>query len=105
MFRMIVSPGLGYRSDLVPGVLLLSGPSATIARLFSLSTGHVIWERTLMIDISSAHLTNPVYLGTDASFTDEGEKAVVILSDARRVSKLSIADGSVLWSLDAPGAG
>ena len=75
------------------------------ARLFSLSTGHVLWERTLIADIKLAHLTNPVYLGTDAAFTVEAERAVVILSDGQRVSKLSVANGTVLWSLEAPGVG
>ena len=98
-------PEPGSVSDDLPDVLLLSGPSATTARLFSLTTGHVIWERILQTDAASAGLTNPVHLGTDAAFTEEGEGAVVVLNDGRRVSKLSTTDGSVIWSLEAPGAG
>ena len=84
----------------VPVLLLLSGPSATTARLLSLTTGQVQWERPLH-DIRTAHLTSPVHLGTDADFAAD---SVVVLSDGRRVSKLSLKDGSVQWSLDAPGA-
>lgn len=86
-------------------VLLLSGPSATTARLFSLSSGHVIWETQLLPNTDAAHLVVPVYLGTDAGFTEESEPSVVVLSDARRVTKLGIADARVLWSIEAPGAG
>jgi hypothetical protein len=83
-------------------VLLLSGPSATTARLFSLLSGHLVWEQTLH-EIGTARLTTPVHLGTDATFTSDGD--VVILSDGRRVSKLDGKTGVVSWSLDAPGAG
>lgn len=89
----------------VLAVLLVSGPSAVRARLFSFSSGRVIWERTLIPDLTSAHLTNPVHLGTDVAFTDGDEGAVIVLSNGRRVSQLSLVDGSVIWSLDAPGAG
>ncbi|ORY24884.1 putative endoplasmic reticulum protein [Naematelia encephala] len=86
-------------------LLLLSGPSATTARLLSLSTGHVLWERPLHADSEPAKLTVPAHLGTDAAFTDEVDGSVVILSDGRRVSKLALKDGTPLWSLDAPGVG
>lgn len=89
-------------TELTLAVLLLSGSSASTARLFSLLSGHLIWEQALH-DSLSAHLTTPVYLGTDAAFTQGGD--VVVLSDGRRVSKLNGKTGEVSWSLDAPGAG
>jgi hypothetical protein len=57
-----------------------------------------------LIQLENAHLTSPVYLGTDASFTYDGQ-SVVILCDGQRVIKLGIASGEIEWSLDAPGAG
>ena len=85
-------------------VLLLSGPSATTARLFNISTGRAIWERPLL-DPTKALLTVPVHLGTDAKFTNEPDPCVIVLSDGKRVSKLRMRDGEVIWSTDAPGAG
>lgn len=82
-------------------MILLSGPSATTARLFNLTTGHVIWERQLL-SAGSAHLTNPVHLGTDAFFTSA---AVLVLSGGRRVSKFRLSDGYEDWAMEAPGVG
>ena len=67
-------------------MLLLSGPSGSTARLFSIGTGQVQWERILH-NTTSAHLTVPVHLGTDVGFSDDG-KSVVVLSDGRRITKL-----------------
>ncbi|KAK4687456.1 ER membrane protein complex subunit 1, partial [Tremellales sp. Uapishka_1] len=82
-------------------VLLLSGPSATTARLFSLSTGHLLWERAMLSDASTTHLTSPPHLGSNAVFTRD---AVMILSDGRKVSKLGL-DGSLLWEYESLEAG
>lgn len=82
-------------------VLLLSGPSATYARLLSTSDGHLIWEKQLH-PVAETHLTVPVHLGTDAAILDS---TVIILSDGRRITKLDKSTGSVKWSMDAPGAG
>lgn len=101
MFAMIVRDEASIRR-LISAVLLLSGPSATTARLFSLLTGHVIWEQQLQAP-ADARLTTPVHLGTDAAFTAKGD--IVVLSDGRRVTKLNGKTGDLAWSLDAPGAG
>ncbi|WVR04286.1 hypothetical protein IAU60_001286 [Kwoniella sp. DSM 27419] len=85
-------------------VLLLSGPGASTARLLSLATGHVQWERTLL-PTSKAILTTPVYLGTDASFVSSEDGSVVILSEGKRVTRLRLADGAIMWSMEAPGSG
>ncbi|OCF34020.1 hypothetical protein I316_04366 [Kwoniella heveanensis BCC8398] len=87
-------------------VLLLSGPGGSTARLLSLSTGHVKWERPLLHPAHS-RLTTPVHLGTDVAFVDssEGSKSVVVLSEGRRVTRLRLDDGAVMWSMEAPGAG
>jgi hypothetical protein len=45
-----------------------------------------------------------VHLGTDVDFTADGS-SLIILSDGRRITKLSMADGKLEWSLEAPGAG
>jgi outer membrane protein assembly factor BamB len=84
-------------------VVLLSGPSGTTVRLFSLEKGGVKWEKPLH-STAGAHLTTPVHLGTDVDFTDDGS-SVVILSDGRRITKLAMTDGKLEWSIEAPGAG
>ena len=87
--------------DLLLAVLLLSGPSATYARLLSVTTGHLIWERRLHPALET-RLTTPVHLGTDAFILDT---SIIVLSYGRRISKLDKKTGAVLWSMDAPGAG
>lgn len=94
---------LGRRYLTYPVVILLSGPSGTTVRLFSLETGGVRWEKPLHSS-AGAHLTSPVHLGTDVDFTADGS-SVVILSDGRRITKLGMVDGKLEWSLEAPGAG
>ncbi|WVF70429.1 hypothetical protein IAT40_005219 [Kwoniella sp. CBS 6097] len=90
-------------------VLLLSGPGGSTARLLSLSTGHIKWERPLL-QPGHSRLTTPVHLGTDVVFVDpastekEGPKSIVVLSEGRRVTRLRLEDGAVLWSMEAPGA-
>jgi len=84
-------------------VFLLSGPSGSTARLFSLSTGQVQWERPLH-NATAAHLTVPNHLGTDVDFTEDGASAV-ILSDGRRITKIAMDTGKMEWSMEAPGAG
>lgn len=91
------------RPSLTIAVLLLSGPSGSTARLFSLNSGQVKWER-LLHNTTTAHLTVPVHLGTDVGFSDDGSY-VVILSDGRRITKLALKDGQMQWGLEAPGAG
>ncbi|KAK8846600.1 hypothetical protein IAR55_005686 [Kwoniella newhampshirensis] len=90
-------------------LLLLSGPGASTARYFSLSTGHIQWERSLLPNIQG-RLTTPVWLGTDLAFVEpqegeEGDGSVVILSEGKRVSRLRLVDGGLLWSMESPGAG
>lgn len=72
------------------------------ARLFSLDTGHAIWEQPVL-DGAEAQLRSPVHLGTDVDFAHDG--SIVILSDGKRVSRLDRKTGEITWSLDAPGAG
>ena len=86
-----------------PDIILLSGPSGSTVRSFSLATGQVQWEYALH-DTGSITLTTPVHLGTDVAFTPDGS-AVVILSDGQRITKLNLADGALQWSMNAPGAG
>ncbi|WVQ76617.1 hypothetical protein IAR50_006290 [Cryptococcus sp. DSM 104548] len=89
-------------------ILLLSGPSASSARLFSLSTGHLLWHYPLLSPTDS-RMTTPVYLGTDAAFVPpqkDGEPATwVILSEGRRVTRLRHDNGQIFWSMDSPSAG
>ncbi|WVQ97485.1 hypothetical protein IAU59_004599 [Kwoniella sp. CBS 9459] len=93
-------------------VLVLSGPGGSTARLVSLSTGHIKWERPLL-DPAQSRLTTPVHLGTDVVFVDPSsmdEKqgttgSIVVLSEGKRITRIRLEDGAVLWSMEAPGAG
>ncbi|ODN75169.1 hypothetical protein, variant 3 [Cryptococcus amylolentus CBS 6039] len=89
-------------------ILLLSGPSASSARLFSLSTGHLLWHYPLLPPATS-QLSTPVHLGTDAAFVPQQEDGApatwVILSDGRRVTRLRHDNGQIVWSMDSPSAG
>ncbi|KAL7421303.1 hypothetical protein Q5752_004188 [Cryptotrichosporon argae] len=87
-------------------VVVLSGPGASLARLFSLSTGHLRWEHTLAPGTPNeaardALLVNPGWVGTDVDFVDGG---VVVLSEGRRVTKIG-SDGGAHWSWEFPGGG
>ncbi|WWD21911.1 hypothetical protein CI109_106399 [Kwoniella shandongensis] len=88
-------------------ILLLSGSGASTARYFSLATGHLQWERILVP--AQGRLTTPAWLGTDVAFVNpqeaEGDGSVVVLSEGRRVSRLRLGDGGLLWSMESPGAG
>ena len=97
--------GLGSELRTVSAVLLLSGPSGSTARLVSLSSGKIKWERNITPP-NSGHLVVPVWLGTDVNFAhdDQGD-CVIVLSEGRRVSRLDLKTGDVMWSLEAPGAG
>ncbi|WVQ83875.1 hypothetical protein IAT38_006019 [Cryptococcus sp. DSM 104549] len=85
-------------------ILLLSGPGASTARLFSLTTGHALWEKP--IPEASKKLITPVWLGVDAVFvSQEGEvPSWVVLSNGNRVTRLRHDTGATMWSMD-PGAG
>jgi hypothetical protein len=63
-----------------------------------------IWEKPLL-SASSAQLTNPIHLGTDAFFSSESTPSVVILSGGRRVTKFRLEDGFEEWAMEAPGVG
>ena len=91
----MVSFHLTPRED---AVLLLSGPAASTARLFNLTTGRAIWEAPLLSP-ENARLTVPVHLGTDATFTSD---AVLVLSDGQRITKLDLLTGHIRWSTDSP---
>ncbi|EIW68579.1 hypothetical protein TREMEDRAFT_69081 [Tremella mesenterica DSM 1558] len=87
-------------------ILLLSGPGGDTARLFTLSSGRPLWETHLSL-VQNPELTNPpnpINHGSDVSFTSD-LTSVVILSNGRRVTKLDLTTGRILWSLEAPGAG
>ncbi|WWC67488.1 uncharacterized protein I206_101396 [Kwoniella pini CBS 10737] len=91
-------------------ILLLSGPGGSTARLFSLQTGSLIWEKPLIPNNQSGGiLTTPVHLGTDVSFISSqnaGEsESVVILSDGKRITKLRLDNGGQLWATEVPGSG
>ncbi|WWC58978.1 uncharacterized protein I303_101524 [Kwoniella dejecticola CBS 10117] len=90
-------------------VLLLSGPGGSTARLFSLSTGSLAWEKPLVPDHQfGGVLTTPVHLGTDVSFipSHDGESgSIVILSDGKRITKLRLDNGGQSWATEVPGAG
>ena len=83
-------------------MLLLSGSGGSTARLVTLSTGQIIWERILLQD--PPRLTVPVHLGTDVGFSLD-TNSVLILSDGRRITRLDQGTGKQLWSLEAPGVG
>lgn len=88
-------------------ILLLSGPSASSARLFSLTTGHLLWHAPLL-PLSQSHLITPVYLGTDAAYVAaQGSEPAswLVLSDGKRITRLSSDKGDILWSMESPGAG
>ncbi|WRT65199.1 uncharacterized protein IL334_002142 [Kwoniella shivajii] len=88
-------------------VLLLSGSGGSTIRLFSLSTGSLSWEKSI-VPSEEARLTIPAYLGTDAAFvpSKQGEEdTVVVLTGSSRVSKFRLSDGGLLWSMESPGSG
>ncbi|WVO22847.1 uncharacterized protein IAS62_004190 [Cryptococcus decagattii] len=88
-------------------ILLLSGPSASSARLFSLTTGHLLWHAPLLPP-SQSHLITPVHLGTDAAYVpaQASEPASwLVLSDGKRITRLSSDKGDMLWSMESPAAG
>ncbi|KAL0247478.1 hypothetical protein I308_103543 [Cryptococcus tetragattii IND107] len=88
-------------------ILLLSGPSASSARLFSLTTGHLLWHAPLLA-LSQSHLITPVHLGTDAAYVpaQAPEPASwLVLSDGKRITRLSSDKGNILWSMESPAAG
>ncbi|WWC87349.1 uncharacterized protein L201_002238 [Kwoniella dendrophila CBS 6074] len=96
-------------------VLLLSGPGGTTARLFSLSTGHLSWEKSLIpserLSLGGGILHTPAHLGTDVSFVplkgdnEETTRSLVILSEGKRISKLRLDNGGLLWATEVPGSG
>ncbi|KIS00199.1 endoplasmic reticulum protein [Cryptococcus deuterogattii 2001/935-1] len=88
-------------------ILLLSGPSASSARLFSLTTGHLLWHAPLL-PLSQSHLITPVHLGTDAAYVpaQASEPASwLVLSDGKRITRLRSDKGDILWSMESPAAG
>ncbi|WVQ68755.1 uncharacterized protein L199_006964 [Kwoniella botswanensis] len=95
-------------------ILLLSGPGGSTARLFSLSTGSLSWEKSVIPYEEQIRgggiLTTPYHLGTDVSFVpshegESGDESVVILSDGKRITRLALKDGKQLWATEVPGAG
>ncbi|WVW78933.1 hypothetical protein I302_100896 [Kwoniella bestiolae CBS 10118] len=93
-------------------ILLLSGPGGSTARLFSLSTGSLSWERSVIPCEEQIRgggvLTTPAHLGTDVSFIhaqEGGSGSVVVLSDGKRITKLGLKDGKQQWATEVPGAG
>lgn len=74
-----------------PGVLLLSGGDVLTARYFDVTTGAMRWERP----IGSQLLLAP----SDSAISSD---AVIVLSNGRRVSRLSKATGEVQWVWEFP---
>jgi hypothetical protein len=54
--------------------------------------------------MSRTQLLSPPHLGAHASFVSDGS-SVVVVAAGMRVARLSLADGSEMWGMDAPGAG
>lgn len=96
---------LTIEQPLTPGVVVLSGPLGTTARLYDLENGRLRWE--VSVGDASAKLDNSFPqdvrgLGSDIAFHGDD---VLVLSEGRRVSKIKGSEGTSPWSWEFPGGG